>query len=115
MTLNPEIKRLTEKWYQFALAGRKPDNDLHWYIEIDYAYGDRPTYQARFEGFSYQPEEEMPLRRRLIAAQEDLLQMIHEAIDGQKKWVGDVLGSPSSWDKELVEEAKKFNELFYDD
>lgn len=51
MTLEEEITKLTDLWYQYVNQDHHKDRDCHWYIEKIWSYGEEPYYIAYHHGY----------------------------------------------------------------
>lgn len=107
------IIQLTKFWYDYVTKDHHKDRDCHWYVEVDYAYGDKPKYTAYHSGYiadhlvgSY--------RDTFEEAQADLLNLIKQAIEEEREWAEAVLEDPEEWEPEQVEKAKMVRSLNYE-
>jgi hypothetical protein len=51
MTLEEEITKLTDVWYEYVNKDHHKDRDCHWYIEKIWSYGQEPYYIAYHHGY----------------------------------------------------------------
>lgn len=49
--IEKEIVRLTQIWYEYVNLEHHKDRDCHFYIEVDYAYGEAPVYKVFHQGY----------------------------------------------------------------
>jgi hypothetical protein len=51
MTLEEEITKLTDIWYEYINQDHHKDRDCHWYIHKTWSYGEEPYYIAYHYGY----------------------------------------------------------------
>jgi hypothetical protein len=51
MTLEEEVTKLTDVWYEYINKDHHKDRDCHWYIHKIWSYGEEPYYQAYHHGY----------------------------------------------------------------
>ena len=112
MTTQEQIIELSKKWYEYVGKNHHKDRDCHWYIETDFAYGDKIAFTACHYGYVFEDFETPPPRSTYEDAEGDLLELIKEAIKSQKEWIDRVLANPKWWDEEQIEQAKTYYKLF---
>lgn len=103
---------LMKRWYEYVSVQHHKDRDCHWYIEVDYAYGDPPTYIAMHQGYVYDGGSGKE-RTTYAEAEQDLRDMVLDAIREQRAWATQVRaeGEPE-WDELQVKQANRYFELF---
>lgn len=106
-----KIVELTDKWYRYVATDHHKDKDCHWYVECDFAYGEKPTFRAYHYGYIFEGKE-MEKRKTYEEAEKDLLVLIRQAILVEKEWVERVLKDKKEWDETQIEKAELFNKLF---
>lgn len=111
MSVQSEIVELTNKWYEYVSQDHHKDRDCHFYITLDYKYGDEPIFEI--DHYGYVGDEFHAKAHTLEKAQVILLDRIKQMISKQKEWVDEVLANPKDWDKWQIDIANKFMELFH--
>ncbi len=110
--MKKEIIELTQKWHEYISPNHHKDRDCHWYIEVDYAYGEEPIFTACHYGYVADALMGEP-QGTLEDAERDLLNLIKKAVGQQKEWVDRVLATKEEeWDEDQIEQAEKYYELF---
>lgn len=112
MSIQSEIVDLTNKWYEYVSQDHHKDRDCHFYITLDYKYGDEPIFEI--DHYGYVGDEFHAKAHTLEKAQAILLDRIKQMIKKQQEWVDGVLANPEDWDKWQVNSANTFNRLFSD-
>jgi hypothetical protein len=51
MTLEEEVTKLTDVWYEYVNKDHHKDRDCHWYIHKIWSYGEEPYYVAYHHGY----------------------------------------------------------------
>jgi len=111
MNTQEKIVQLTDKWYRFIVKDHHKDKDCHWYIEVDFAYGQEPTFKAFHFGY-LAGDLELPSRTTYAEAEEDLLELIEAAIEKEREWVTRVLESPQNYEDDQIDKATFFTVVF---
>ena len=99
-----EIDRLTAFWYDYVGGDHHKDNDCHWYVEKDWAYGKVPQWRAYhygyiFEGYTIDASSYDDALSKLIG-------LLQAAIYTEKIWANNVMDDKSKWDKVQVAKAE---------
>jgi hypothetical protein len=111
-TKKDQIVELSQKWYEYVSQDHHKDRDCHWYVEMDFAYGNEPIFRACHYGYIAHDLKVKPDRKTYEEAENDLLELIKSAIEGEREWVKSALENKKEYDKVQIESAKKFIELF---
>lgn len=104
--LTEEILRLTGAWYKFVgLLGHYKDRDCHWYIEVDFAYGEPPVYRVfKVRGSE---GEQGATALTWYGAQEALVFAVRKAIKREQGWAKTVVEEGADeWDECQVEASE---------
>lgn len=110
--INLRLIALTEQWMKYICIGHHKDRDCHWYIEVDYAYGEAPTFKAMHFGYIAHKLTDKPERKAYEDSEKDLIDLIKEAIANEKTWVDDVLKNKKQYGEDQVEQAELFYKIF---
>lgn len=110
MKIEKQITELSAKWYKYVSGDHHKDKDCHFYIQVDYAYGEPPIYSA--EHYGYIGDEFEIQTDSYPAAQKALLKAMKEMIKKQEGWVKEVLDKPDDYDNEQRWRAKLYWKLF---
>lgn len=105
--LDEEIRTLTGLWYEYVSLRDHSDSACRWYIIVDYAYGNDPTYVVRHYGGI---AKEVDMRTAsLQEAKEVLKSVVKSAIldeqDKARKIVAEGV-SETGWDEGQVSAAE---------
>lgn len=105
MTPSEEILRLTKFWYEYVNGDHHKDRDCHFYITIDWAYGEKPRYLV--EHHAYISDDINVLCNSYEEAEQELLDSIRDIIKKEKKWGERVLSdADGGWDHWQLSRAK---------
>lgn len=107
MNTSQRIQDLTAKWYEAVSYDHHKDRDCHWYIEVDYAYGQAPTFMAQHHGYVFQ-NVSGPVRSTYAEAEADLVDLIIEAFRSQERWANEVMTDLDGYDAAEIEQAKTY-------
>ena len=111
-SIRDQIIDLSGKWYEYVTIQHHKDRDCHWYIDVDYAYGQEPKYTANHFGYVFHEIHEQLARDNLEQAEGDLLALIKTAIAEEAKWVDEVLKDKSQWDDDQIAQAEAYAKIF---
>jgi hypothetical protein len=102
MTLEEEVTKLTDIWYEYVNTDHHKDRDCHWYIHKIWSYGEEPYYIAYHHGYIIShwtsPKcgtEEMALTLLRDKIKRELKYAV-ESLSGTQYWdENDKIGFPS--------------------
>lgn len=110
MDMDKDIIELTSKWYEYVGTNHHKDRDCHFIVTVDYAYGDKPTFEI--DHYGYVGNEFHLTAQSYGEALKKLYTNIQKMIYDESDWVDDVLSRPDEYDEWQVKQANKYNELF---
>jgi len=110
-TTREKIVELSQKWYEFVGKDHHKDNDCHWYIDTDFAYGEEPIFTACHYGY-IADELKSASRATYEEAEDDLLKLLKKAIEKELRWIDGVIANPKDYDEIQVKQAELFKKLF---
>jgi hypothetical protein len=109
MSIDKELQELTNKWYAYVSSDHHKDRDCHFYITLDYKYGELPIFEI--DHYGYVGDEFHAKAHTLEKAKEILLERIKRMVALQGEWADEVLNT-DGWDTYQVKQAKLYKELF---
>lgn len=109
--IDESLIELTNKWYEYVSGDHHKDRDCHFYIMLDYKYGETPIFEI--DHYGYIGGEFHAKAHTLEKAKTILEQRIKRMIEVEREWIDGVLeeGEPE-WGKDQIERAKQFYKLF---
>ncbi len=94
MTLEEEVTKLTNVWYEYVNKDHHKDRDCHWYIHKTWSYGEEPYYQAYHHGYitSHWTSPK-------CGTEEMALTLLRDKIKNELKDAVEYLNSTQYWDE----------------
>ena len=105
-----KIIKMSDMWMRYVGTDHHKDCDCHWYIQQDFAYGDKPVWSAYHYGYIFEGKEIHT--SSYDGALNALIELLKEAFITEIKWASEVNADVSGWDDDQVERAKYCRDVF---
>jgi hypothetical protein len=94
MTLEEEVTKLTDVWYEYVNKDHHKDRDCHWYIEKIWSYGQEPYYIAYHHGYIISHWTSPK-----CGTEEMAMTLLRDKIKRELEHAVEYLGSTQYWDE----------------